>query len=227
MKMLSASRKFAGKQPVGSRHMRGFSLLEMMIVVCIAMIMMAITFISLQPALKEGHINNAYDTALTQLRVARERAIAERSRYIVCFGVNPPPLAAAGVPAPTVRSIQIWHWAVGTPASPPPNLISSVDLPLDVQFQAVAGLPVAAPDNWGAGAVALDFDQGVAGGVKYYVMFMPDGSSQDELGNSSSGVLYMARSGILSTSRAITVFGTTGRVRGWRLNNTSTAWIEQ
>jgi prepilin-type N-terminal cleavage/methylation domain-containing protein len=224
MKKISGP-QFAKRATMPTRNMRGFSLLEMMIVVCIGLIMAAITFISLQPALKEGHINNAYDTALTQMRVARERAIAERSRYIVCFGANTPPLAGAGVPAPDLQSIQLWHWGVGVPASPPPNLISSVEIPLDVQFQAVAGLPAAAPDNWGAGGVAIDFDQGVAGGKKYYVMFMPDGSSQDELGNYSSGVLYMARAGTLSSSRAITIFGTTGRVRGWRLN--AGAWIEQ
>jgi prepilin-type N-terminal cleavage/methylation domain-containing protein len=207
------------------RKMRGFSIIELMIVVSIALIMMGITFISLWPTLQEAHINNAYDTALTQLRIARERAIAERSRYVVSFGANVPPLAAAGVPAPDARSIQLWHYAFATPVSPAPVLIGSIELPQDVQFQAVAGLPAPGPDNWGAGATALDFDQGVGAGGQTYVMFMPDGSSQDNLGNYNSGVLYMARGGVLASSKAITVFGTTGRVRGWRLN--AGAWIEQ
>jgi prepilin-type N-terminal cleavage/methylation domain-containing protein len=207
------------------RAMRGFSLLEMMVVVAIVLIMVGITFMSLQPALRDGRINTAYDTALTQLRIARERAIAERTRYIVAFGANVPPLAAAGVPAPDAQSIQLWHWAVATPVSPPPVLIKSVELPYDVNFQAVAGLPNPGPDNWGTGAVALDFDQGVGAGGLTYVMFMPDGSAQDELGNSNSGVLYLSRAGVLPGSKAVTVFGTTGRVRGWRLNGA--AWIEQ
>jgi prepilin-type N-terminal cleavage/methylation domain-containing protein len=186
------------------RAMRGFSLVEMMVVVAIALIMIGITFMSLQPALRDARINTAYDTALTQLRIARERAIAERTRYIVAFGANVPPLAAAGVPAPDAQSIQLWHWAVATPVSPPPALIKSVELPYDVNFQAVAGLPNPGPDNWGTGAVALDFD---------------------ELGNSNSGILYLSRAGVLPSSKAVTVFGTTGRVRGWRLNGA--AWIEQ
>jgi prepilin-type N-terminal cleavage/methylation domain-containing protein len=205
--------------------MRGFSLVELMIVVVIGTIMVGITFMSLQPAVQDARINTAYDTALTQLRIARERAIAERTRYIVAFAANVPPLAAAGVPAPDARSIQLWHWAVATPVSPPPVLISSVELPFDVNFQAVGGLPNPAPDNWGTGAVALDFDQGVGAGGLTYVMFMPDGSARDELGNSNSGVLYLARAGVLGTSKAVTVFGTTGRVRGWRL--AGGAWIEQ
>ena len=205
--------------------MRGFSLLEMMIVVCIALIMMGITFISLQPALKEGHINNAYDTVLTQLRIARERAIAERSRYVVSFGAALPPLAAAGVPAPNVRSIQLWHYQFAQPVSPAPVLTSSIDLPPDVQFQAVAGVPNPGPDAWGTGATAIDFGQGLGLGSLTYVMFMPDGSSKDNLGNYNSGVVYLARGGSLPSSKAITVFGTTGRVRGWRLN--AGAWIQQ
>lgn len=217
--------QFAKKKTMPTGKMRGFSLVELMIVVGIGMIMTGITFISLQPAIQDARINNAYDTALTQLRIARERAIAERTRYIVAFGANVPPLAAAGVPAPDAQSIQLWHWAVATPVSPPPALINSVELPYDVKFQAVAGLPNPGPDNWGTGAVALDFDQGVGVGGLTYVMFMPDGSSQDELGNSNSGVLYLSRAASLASSKAVTVFGTTGRVRGWRLSGA--AWIEQ
>lgn len=212
---------------MSSRRMRGFSLIEMMIVVCIALIMMGITFISFQPSAQSGRINNAYDTALTQLRVARERAIAERTRYIVSFGANAPPLGVSGVgiQAPDAQSIQLWHWGVATPVSPPPLSISSVELPFDVKFQAVAGLPSPGPDGWGTGAAPIDFDQGVGAGGLNYVMFLPDGSSQDEQGNSNSGVLYLSRAAVLQTSKAITVFGTTGRVRGWYLN--AGAWAEQ
>jgi prepilin-type N-terminal cleavage/methylation domain-containing protein len=225
MKKISGPPQSGKKEPMRNEKMRGFSLLEMMIVVCIGLIMAGITFISLQPALRDARINTAYDTALTQLRIARERAITERTRYIVAFGANVPPLAAAGIPAPDAQSIQLWHWAVATPVSPPPALVSSVELPFDVKFQAVGGLPNPGPDNWGTGAVAIDFDQGVGVGGLTYVMFMPDGSSQDELGNSNSGVVYMSRAATLSSSKAITVFGTTGRVRGWRLSGA--AWVEQ
>ena len=37
---------------------------------------------------------------------------------------------------------------------------------------------------------AIDFDQGMGLGSQNYIMFMPDGSSQDTLGNYNSGVLY-------------------------------------
>jgi prepilin-type N-terminal cleavage/methylation domain-containing protein len=224
MKNIFGSKQRGDKGQMPTRKMRGFSLIEMMIVVSIALIMMGITFISIQPALQDAHINNAYDTALTQLRIGRERAIAERSRYVVSFGATLPPGAAGGT-APDARSIQLWHYQFAQPVSPAPVFITSIELPTDVQFQAVGGLPAPGPDNWGAGGTAIDFDQGVGAGGLTYVMFMPDGSSQDNLGNYNSGVLYMARNGILLSSKAITVFGTTGRVRGWRLN--AGAWVEK
>lgn len=51
------------------RTMRGFSVLEMMIVVAIVIIMGSITFISLQPALRDAQVNAAYDMALSQIRM--------------------------------------------------------------------------------------------------------------------------------------------------------------
>jgi len=49
------------------------------------------------------------------------------------------------------------------------------------------------------------------------VMFVPDGSAQDLIGNFNSGVVYVGLTGNLFSMRAVSVFGTTGRVRGWRL----------
>ena len=194
MKKFLGPYQFEMKKSTPARKMRGFSLVEMMIVVCIGLIMAAITFISLQPALQDAHINTAYDTALTQLRVARELAISQRTRYIVSFGANKPPLGVSGptVPAPDAQSIQLWQWGVATPVSPPPVSVTSIELPNDVQFQAVGGLPSPGPDNWGTGATAIDFGQGLGLGNLNYVMFMPDGSSQDEAGSYNSGVVYLS-----------------------------------
>ena len=72
--------------PTGKRGARGFSLLEMMIVICVIMIVGGITFMAVQPALKDARANQAFESALMPLRVARQRAIAERKQYIVCFG---------------------------------------------------------------------------------------------------------------------------------------------
>ena len=64
------------------------------------------------------------------------------------------------------------------------------------------------------------------------VIFYPDGSAEDDAstpGNFNSGVIYITRPGDLYSSRAIDIWGTTGRIRGWRLYNISgtNTWVQQ
>ena len=55
---------------------RGFSLLEMMIVICVMMIIGGIGFMAVQPAMRDAKVNQAFESAMMPLRVARQRAIA-------------------------------------------------------------------------------------------------------------------------------------------------------
>jgi len=208
-----------------SPSMLGFSIIEAMVVVSILLIVSSFVVFNTQSALRDARVNGAYDTAFMQLRLARERSIEERKRYIVTFGQ--PAIAGVATPlgAPTTKSIQVFRWDYLTPAgavipSTAAVQVSTIDLPSDVAFQALSGVPVApaaVPDGFGVGIAPIDFDQGVGGGGGNLVMFMPDGSAHDLVGNSNNGILYIARNNDLPSSRAVTVFGSSGRVRGWRL----------
>lgn len=202
-------------------------MVEMVVVLAIIMIMIGAAFISLQPALKEAHATNAYDTVLTQFRTARSRAVETRQQYIVCLGNTTPAGAATPLGLPTAQSVQIFQWPAGTALSSSTQ-VSKVDLPSDVQFQTITGLPTTAPDGFGSGTVAIDFDQNVATAIRDQVVFLPDGSARDTAGNLSSGIVYVAGTTLEST-RAITVWGASGRIRGWRLGNLSgpAPWIQQ
>ena len=210
---------------------RGFSLLEMMIVICVLMIVGGIGFMALQPALKDAKVNQAFESAMMPLRVARQRAIAERKQYIVCYGIAAPPAALTPI-APTAQSIQIFRWDVGTALSAATQVTAGT-LPIDINLQVLPGLPngpATVPDGFGSAVTAIDFDQNVAGGgIKNQVMFMPDGSAHDVNGNLNSGIVYVARNGDLYSSRAITLYGATGRIRGWRLLNSGGGpkWFQQ
>jgi len=196
-----------------SRKNRGFSLLEMLIVIAIGLTMAGVTVMALMPLLKQSHVDAAYDTTLSVIRNYRNQSITQSRRYILTF-------TAPG-------TITVQYWGMGVPVSPAPVTVATYTLPNDIQFAVQAGFPAAAPDSFGTGIVAIDFDQGVLGNQNY-LMFMPDGSSQDVLGNYNSGVVYLTRPGDLYSSRAITVFGTTGRVRGWRLyNQAGNTWVQQ
>jgi Tfp pilus assembly protein FimT len=192
-------------------------------VLAIVMVMAGITFISLQPALKDIHATNAYDSVLMQIRNARAKAVENRQQYIVCFGATSPAGATTPLGAPTAQSVQIFQWAAGAALSSATQ-ISKVDLPSDIQFQALAGLPAAAPDGFGTGVVAIDFDQNVNTAITNQIMFLPDGSARDTAGNLNSGILYVAGADVSST-RAITVWAASGRIRGWRLTSLSPAAV--
>jgi len=192
---------------------RGFSLLEMLITIAIGLIMAGVTFIVLMPMFRDNHVNAAYDTTLSVLRSYRNLSITQSKRYIVTFT------------APGTITVQRWDYAA--PVSPAPITVASFTLPQDIQFAVQAGFPAPAPDGFAAGGTAIDFDQGMGLGSQNYVMFMPDGSAQDTLGNYNSGVVYLTRPGDLYSSRAVSVFGTTGRVRGWRLLQNGNLWAQQ
>lgn len=201
----------------------GFSLLEVMMGMAIILVMTKITFMSLQPSLNAQHVTNAYNTTLSALRQARDNAISQRTSYHVQFvhtttsntiTVSPTLSTFAGALAATTYS-----------------------LPTDVAFTAVSGIPTAGtavPDGFGVGTVAIDFGyrpQGTSTGGSADLYFCPDGSAQDATngagncaGNWNSGVVYIARPGELMSSRAITIWGGTGRLRGWRLNSGGVAW---
>lgn len=223
----ASHKPFPPQKPARVRGMGGFSLVEMLIVVCVLMILAGVTFISYQTAIKSIRTSNAFNTVLQQIRTARENAIEKREQYIVCFGSASAPTGAAtprGIPG--AQSIQIYEWPAGASLSTAIQ-ISSVDLPNDIQFQTLTGFPTATPD--GFGTTAINFDQGVAGGIANQIMFMPDGSARDTNGNLNSGIIYLARSGDLTSARAITLFGGSGASRGWRLTGTggTAKWVVQ
>ena len=204
---------------MSSHKNNGFSLLEMMITISIILILCGISYIAMRPILNQSHVDSAYSTTLMALRNTRNLAITQSHEYYVNF--NP-----SGFPAGTIQ-VQYQPPAVGVAAAPPLQQVVTYSIPSDVSFAVQTGFPTAStPDGFGAGVNPIDFGQTLAGEPMNYVVFMPDGSSQDNLGNFNSGVIYLTRPSDtnLNNSRAVTVWGATGRIRGWRLDKVSGAW---
>ena len=207
---------------MASSKQRGFSLLELMITLAIGLTIAAIGFITLQPTLARAHMDSGYGMTMMVLRDTRHLAVTQNHEYLVVF--NP-----GGFPPGTLM-VQYQPPAVGNGALPPLQLVSTYTIPQDVSFSIKAGFPAVAPDGFGAGGVAIDFGQGLGGGSLNYVTFMPDGSARDTPGNLNSGVVYLSRAGgTLYESHAITVWGATGRIRGWRLvlQGGASIWVQQ
>ena len=196
------------------RRMRGFSLIEMMAVLGIIIIVSSMSIITLQPVLKSTRVANAYNLTLSAMRQAHDLAVAQRQTIYINFNNTPVP-----------NVITITNGGDGT-------VLYTYTLPADVSFVTVAGIPTGAgqpPDGFGNGSNAIDFDQGVGGGDKTTIYFYPDGSAKDINGYTNNGVIYVARSSELYSSRAITLWGLTGRLRGWRLFQTTSSnyWREE
>jgi prepilin-type N-terminal cleavage/methylation domain-containing protein len=202
------------KRATQRQRAAGFSLLEMMIVCAILLIVGSYSFMSLIPMLKQQRVNNAYNITLGAMRQARDNAIAQRTSYKVTF-----------TSTTTSNTVTVEPTLAGGFQGSQSTVTYS--LPTDVGFKAISGIPTGAntPDSFGNGATAIDFGYpGSGSGGDNFIYFCPDGSSQNAvggggqcLGNWSGGVVYIARTGELLSSRAITLWGGTGRVRGWRL----------
>jgi len=217
------SRLSPRKMIMTSRKTRGVSLLELLIAVAIGFTFASITFIAMKPLFNQSHLDSAYNTTLMAFRNTRHLAITQSHLYYVT--VNP-----AGYPAGTIEVQYQPPSAAGI--LPPLQLVTTYTIPSDVSYAVQAGFPASAPDNWGAGTAAIDFGHGPgqAGGANT-IAFGPDGGSYDANGNYNSGVLYMTRPGdpTIYSSRAISVFAATGRIRGWRLYKQAGApiWVQQ
>jgi len=214
------------------RKNRGYSLLEMMIVLAVIIILSSFAVFRMQTVLNQAHLDTAYDTTLSTLRNTRNLAIAQSYQYIVTFN-------------PGAGTIQVlWQPPMPSPPAaqvcPATQVAHTYTLPGDITYGVRAGFPTAAasvPDGFGTGAAPVDFGYltNGGGGGSATVVFMPDGSIRDNsggcagLGNYSSGVIYLTRAAdTIYASRAITVWGTTGRVRGWQLTQPGgPIWVQQ
>jgi prepilin-type N-terminal cleavage/methylation domain-containing protein len=212
---------------MASRKQNGFSLLEMLISLAVIIILAGVAFIWMTPLVNQNHVDAGYATTLMALRNTRNLAITQSHEYIVNF--NP-----AGFPAGTIQ-VEYQAPAVGAGAAPPVQQVNTYTLPPDVSFAVQAGFPAAAPDGFGNGTVAIDFGQNLAGEPLSSVTFMPDGSAQTGVvgnnGTYNSGIVYICRTAEPTPyhAKAITVWGATGRVRGWRLVKVGAAgeWVQQ
>jgi prepilin-type N-terminal cleavage/methylation domain-containing protein len=200
----------------------GFSLIETVVVVAIISITLAIALVNIVPSMNSSRSTSGMELVMGELRRAHERAIDERRIYRVTF------VAPQTIQVDVGQVVAIGSTITGSSpafvASQPPML-----LPATVQFLVVPGIPATAataPDGLGAGAKAIDLDIANGGGSQIY--FQPDGRALDALNRLNDGVVYVAEPNNLYSSRAVSVFGSTGRVKGWFLTTVGGAagWVQ-
>jgi len=188
---------------------RGFSMIELMVAIMIILIVSAIAITALTPNLQQARVDAQMKTVIATLRQAREFAIAHRRYVQISFPANnqiqvtqfnAPPLGPGGVNT------------VLTTVTLAPPLVFNLD-----------GMPDT-PDGYGNGGPIVF--EGIVSGPVGGMVFQSDGELLDGATLLPiNGSIFMGYPGQQSTARAVTVLGTTGRVRGWKSNG-ATAWYQ-
>jgi len=125
-----------------------------------------------------------------QLALAREMAVTQRRNMQVRFvGTNWVQIIRQEVPAGTT------------------TLASNV-FEGNVEYALIPGIGDT-PDGFGAG-------NGVSFGVTTTLTFNTDGTLVDDAGNPINGTVFLSIANITQSQRAVTVMGSTGRVRGYK-----------
>jgi type II secretory pathway pseudopilin PulG len=202
------------------RAEQGFSLLEMVVVVGLAFTVMAFAVMNTMSSSQNARSNSAMDAVISQLRQARELAIAKRRNVQVQFT------------APN----QIQLTVLTLPGEPIPQAIAPTFLNDNVggglTFTVFPTLPDT-PMGFG-NSTAINLQQPTGGGA-WTCMFTTSGAFvgtaqsaaslyQATNNNPVNASIFLGITGKPTSARAVTVFGATGRVRSYYW--TGTSWQE-
>ena len=175
------------------KDIRGFSLMEILLVAGLVALVGGFSMMIIGPALEARNVDMAARTVSTQMNRARQFSVDARRRTRVTF-TNPATITV-DQQAPVSQG---GTW----------TQVSTTDLPGEMEF----GIDLAISDGPEGHATSADIDFSGAS----LIFFMPDGSAVSSAGIVSNGVVYVAQpSNQVHTSRAVTLFGSTGRIRRW------------
>jgi hypothetical protein len=160
-------------------------------------------------ASRQGLIGDgAMRVVLAQMNQAKELAITQRRNMRVTFNSN--------------NSVQIVREEVPGPTL---TTISSVPFENSLQYLRPAGVPdltnagnvptlnelAAVPSPSLSTSTAVAFGNGTT-----QIRFAPDGTLIDQAGNTVNGTVFVALTNQMLSTRAVAIFGSTGRIRGYR-----------
>lgn len=174
------------------RSQAGYNLIEMMFILGLMGILSGMAVVQMnatRPGLKG---DAAMRAVLAQFNQARELAITQRRNMRLS-------LAADG------NQIQIVREEIPGPGL---TVLSAVIVEGGAQFSTVSGLPDT-PDAFGG-------TSGVSFGSATEIKFSPEGKFINQSGALLNGTVFVALPNQKLSARAVTVLGSTGRVRGYR-----------
>lgn len=180
---------------------RGFTFVELVIAVGIVAILASAAVMVSPLAIRTAAADSSLQAVVKELREAREQAIADRRNILIEF------LAP--------NQIRITRRDVDAGVEVGTTVLETVTIEGRLQFGLVDGVPDT-PDGFGNGT-AIDFAEAES------YMFTSEGSFVDQTGDPLNGTVFLAPvTGDQQMARAVTIFGPTALVRGYRWNGA--AW---
>lgn len=171
------------------RSTSGFSLLELMVVVATGVVLTVISLIAVQQTVPEARANAGLRLLKGLLVYARQEALGERRTIELQF-----------LGTQEIRIVRVN--LDGTRTELRRNVFEG-----NMTYQVYGALPDT-PDAFGKTAAVTFPDS--------RVRFSADGAAVDANGMPVSGTVFLGRQTNTNTARAVTLFGSTGRVMGYR-----------
>lgn len=202
-----------------TRSQRGFSLLELVVVIAVLMILAGMSIPLTQSTMANVRANNAMYSVTSQLRMARGLALSKRRNVQMTFT------------APNMMQIHVWTLPGEVPFPDPPPVYLNDNIAGGAQF--VVLVPQDTPMAFGnSSAITYNPAPPTAG---WAVICTTSGAlvgadasvgTYTGVGNSNplNVSIFLGLPGKTYTARAITIFGATGRVRSYGWDGTQ--WFE-
>ncbi len=207
----------SGRRLARQRDARGFSLIEMVVVVMVALIISAIAIMRILPNLQNSRSDVAMAEVEEVLRQAREYSIQNRRYVQVAFKT----VVVGSQSQAQITTTQINSLTANAGSN---VVLSTVTIEEPVQFFLFSGV-IDTPDAFGnGGAIYFESESGGPSGGMY---FQNDGELVDGTTYQAiNGTVFLGVSSLTNTStRAVTVLGATGRIRAWKFNGSG--WSQQ
>jgi prepilin-type N-terminal cleavage/methylation domain-containing protein len=181
-----------------SRTCLGFTLLEVMVVLTLILAVAAAAVPRIQSTVQHTRVEAALQMVALEMRRARQLAMDHRRVHTISFT--------------TPRTVTIVRQETG---GNPPTTVSELGFSPDVEFN--RNSVSSNPDQMTSSA-AIDFNGATS------VRFNPDGSAVDASGQVCNGLVFVSRPGDPHSTAAVTLFGSTGRIRGFRFVQRNGVW---
>ncbi len=170
-------------------------MVETLVVMTIVAVMTAVALPFIDNAVRKTHEDIAMYNVVMEMRRARQLALDLRRNHRLTF-TTPRTLTTTRIGMASLGEVD--------------TVVATVDLPSDISFGR-NGIGIN-PDPQITTAEAISFNDT----PQTYVEFRPDGSGVDAAGALALGQVMLGRIGDVPSTRAVTLFGSTGRIKGLR-----------